>query len=955
MNNHKNFGGNTMSLNKSATHRLSLLAGSSLVAASLSFTVVTAPTTAAAQAVCAPAPSSTSNGGNTVIYSGTAYATGIDCDSGGDMTVAVTTNSVDIGGPGIALTGTGTNSVIFNGPNASSSQEIDGVGLTGALLSITTGGGDITVNAGALDADQSNAAAMTHGLLATSTSGDIDVTLIGSVDADASGANTGGQAGVWAQTGGVGSIDLTTTGVEGRLYGIYAEVAGSGDLTINSSFVGVNATAGIAGIRAVSAGSGAVTISGNASTSAASSAAFSATTGTGLLTITGSAVARQGTAYLVNAGGDLVINNTGQSGGVTWGADIAGAAGRMVTINNTGAGRLYGGNTNSSNTVSGNAIRVQGAGALRIDNAGIIGGLFDLSAMTGAADINILDGGLWHHAYNNSILTSAADMLDIADGGFLAISVREGEAHSATTGAAVIDFGAGVDAVTNAGGVMVGHELRLVNLEAFHHTGLIVLGYEIDSSDEILTNGTDARINDIFAMPGAHFFGEGGQIMLDVFLGGAAQSSCSPSLRDTNSDLPTADCLDLTGGVTEGVTPILINDIFPNDRGADLSAGAVLVDVAGGTSAQGHFVIDPASDFYSTEFGGVIDKGYFIYALGYDADTQQHRIYGVPGASPLQAPLLAQSAHGLWRLSTGTWFDRQADLRGDEGIGGGWLRISGETADRDVLQSQDIGSTALTLDNSFSQKSYAVSGGADLMRGGGEGRSYVLGVMAGYANSEVEFDISPNAAQFDGWTGGAYASFLSGGLFVDAAINANRLILKYDVPALDLFPSGTILDTDLISLGAQLEAGWRFAVGGAGFVEPLAAVSYVRTQYDDMEIAAQDPARGGLSVEFDDPASLRAGLGARVGLDQDYGGYRTQFSLLGRVWNEYEDEARAILHNPGEDALLLSESAGALSEFGVGASIYDSGDAVSGFVHFGGKFGDDYNSQNLAAGVRVAW
>ena len=66
MNNNKNPGGNTMSLKKSATRRLSLLAGSSLIAATLSTFVVTGvaltPATAFAADECTPVPPTLGNG-----------------------------------------------------------------------------------------------------------------------------------------------------------------------------------------------------------------------------------------------------------------------------------------------------------------------------------------------------------------------------------------------------------------------------------------------------------------------------------------------------------------------------------------------------------------------------------------------------------------------------------------------------------------------------------------------------------------------------------------------------------------------------------------------------------------------------------------------------------------------------------------------------------------------------
>ena len=73
------------------------------------------------------------------------------------------------------------------------------------------------------------------------------------------------------------------------------------------------------------------------------------------------------------------------------------------------------------------------------------------------------------------------------------------------------------------------------------------------------------------------------------------------------------------------------------------------------------------------------------------------------------------------------------------------------------------------------------------------------------------------------------------------------------------------------------------------------------------------------------------------------------------MWNEFEGETRLIAHNTGADALIMDEFTGQFTEFGVGVSLFGLGEALSGFANFGGKFGDDYKSQNLSAGVRVNW
>src|SRR5690606_29964833 len=108
------------------------------------------------------------------------------------------------------------------------------------------------------------------------------------------------------------------------------------------------------------------------------------------------------------------------------------------------------------------------------------------------------------------------------------------------------------------------------------------------------------------------------------------------------------------GGSTAGSTQIIVRDALPGDQGAYNLDGIVIVDVSGGQSAAEHFTLSPASDSYRETAGGrgVIDKGLFVFPLVYDADTQQHKLVGIPGASALQLPLLTHAAQSLARQVT---------------------------------------------------------------------------------------------------------------------------------------------------------------------------------------------------------------------------------------------------------------------------------------------------------------
>ena len=173
----------------------------------------------------------------------------------------------------------------------------------------------------------------------------------------------------------------------------------------------------------------------------------------------------------------------------------------------------------------------------------------------------------------------------------------------------------------------------------------------------------------------------GAQLLAD--LGATVQTSCAT--------LTAADCFSLTGGTTTGSTLIKITDNSPNAFGAFNPGGIVLVDVTGGTTSASNFSLDPNSSHWRADPSspdGVLDKGLFMYDLILDPATKQHELVGVPDGEAFEFTTLGQAAQSAWYQTTGTWSDRQADLRdqaGDisENGYGVWMRISGGAASRD--------------------------------------------------------------------------------------------------------------------------------------------------------------------------------------------------------------------------------------------------------------------------------
>ena len=596
--------------------------------------------------------------------------------------------------------------------------------------------------------------------------------------------------------------------------------------------------------------------------------------------------------------------------------------------------------TNVTNVV----IQGSGAGAVIINNDGRIQGSFNFTTATGPITVNNTSGpdpvaDAWHTG-GTTTFGSGADLIDNAETGVIA-----------TTGATIFNFAAGSDSFVNAGRLIVDRAgtatgtLTLSGLETFDNSGLILLGSPFTTSS---TTGLDSDgvANDKLIAQGVAFTGSGeSRIAMDAILSGVTQADCTT--------LTAADCVDFTGGSTAGSTQLLILDaVFTGD--AALNEGITLIV---GSSAAGHFTLDPNSDRYvQTSQGGAMQKGLVAYHLVYDADNQSHMLVGIPADEAFQGATFAASAQETWRATTGSWFDRQADLRatpsGLQSSNGLWARAGFGVGEREVDGTFDQGGTTYAYDVGHSQRTAHLVFGADILGAASQDSAWVVGVMAGIARSDVEYDATPTEVAYTGFTGGLYTSWIGGPLFIDAALNGNVLDLNAEVSNMNLDDNVNLTQT-IKSVGGQLEAGWRIAAGEGVFIEPLAGLSYVRTRIKDIDVPG-----GGGTFDFEDSyTSSRVGAGLRVGMDSQLMGMTASWSLTGRYWNEFEGEnaATILITNGATSTPLMDDFSGGFGEIAGSINLFSDDGAVSGFVNLGGKFADGYQSVDGAIGVRMRW
>jgi len=932
---HKNIGGRVMISTQGALRRLSLLAGSSLVAVGLSagvFTVTSVtPTAAFAYDECVPADGSTQTDGTDGVsdpgLNGATsdnfacpepqYPTGISYSSEGDLTVGTTTTSglVQFSSDGIVLTGNGSDSVTWASPD----QFIYSDTGSGPLLDVTTDTGDINITSGGLQAASPDA---TQGIHAVSTGGgDISIagrafgttagmevfSAGGDITIVSAGTFTNGDVGVQATSTG-GDVTITSSAggqIQGRLRAILAETSGGGDVTIN-----------VAGdVKAIgSVNTGVPVIETTAGTGQTNIQIVSGTISAGpnFFELDPHATAIRSSSSSTSS----VAVNVQNSGGVIYGAvDFSGVAAGGVTFINSDDGYWRAG---GASTFSASGDTLIFASTLQTT----INGQIPQNRILSGASVDFGGGD---------------DLLEIQTG----LNIGRSTTFNVPDLGALIDFGSGVDTLNNKGILSVEGPVTFARLEALNNSGILYLGSAgfLDNYIVDFFHG-DTGSNDVLTAPGATFTGSGtSRVVAALHFDTSTQEGCA-------APTGAGDCLYLPDGATAGSSLLtLINAGESATQGGFNPIGVTLIDVGGGTSAASHFTLDPNSEGYMVDpiYGPAISRpGLFRYVLRYDADTQRHNVVGLPRSEALEYVVLGSAAQSIWYMTSAAVTDRQTDLR--EGTEGSvWMKASGEYSKRDIANSVSAFADTYAFDNSYKLYAGTLMAGMDFITGHSGGYDYVLGGQIGYVGSSFDLNASPSSGQFTGATGGVYGSVWDGKLFLDGTLNTNFLTLDYDAPGL-----GSKTTTWLRSVGAQLEGGRRFMLTPKIFAEPLATVAFVNTAFEEISL-------DGGEVTPDEASSQRAALGLRLGADMFGGPLKVRYFVTGRAWQEFGAENEGVVFNPGQDLVVSDDAAGSFGEAQAGLSLFNADQTIAGFLTSGVKFKDGYNAVDLDLGLRLRW
>ncbi len=396
---------------------------------------------------------------------------------------------------------------------------------------------------------------------------------------------------------------------------------------------------------------------------------------------------------------------------------------------------------------------------------------------------------------------------------------------------------------------------------------------------------------------------------------------------------------------------------------------------SGNCKAGDAFYISEYSEGYAEVDGiGFVtgeDSNWLSWYLVHDEEDRRFEYQA--GASPggAQLPGLQTQMQNVWYETQGVVSDHiRADRFGGSGLSstsnadlvdiipeapqadaerynskGIWAKIQGSWTNRDTAVNTVIGGGAASFDTSYDQDIFSILGGFDMLLG--QDSPVRVGVFGGYINSSADFNSWATSSDADGGTVGAYVDYTKDNFYVDATFKADFLNIDYSTNITGV--NAQTGSADVTNYGVEANAGYRFNATH-GFIEPIISATYVHTQIDNFAL-------GGVSAGFSNAESIRGGVGARVGTNKRFAnGMQGEFTLLGKVWNEFENANQVTLVDTlGNTASFTDGINGVFGEVEGGINIFNAAKNASAFVSGGAEFNSDFTTYNAKAGFRWTW
>lgn len=648
---------------------------------------------------------------------------------------------------------------------------------------------------------------------------------------------------------------------------------------------------------------------------------------------------------------------------------------------------------------NGSGLIVQGSGAGRVivDNEAVIRGMVDFSAVSGGLTFNNEAGASWTVYAPASGLQmtfggSGDDWLNNAQGGTVSIS------HEYFSEPMAIDFGAGEDGIDNAGAMSIDAHLR--GLETIRNSGSLWLEsaegiQEIDNDGTVniggyivVTDGGHIRNTGTLALrgydistgvaatidasglarfenagvvsllssipvytnrliiDGAEFVGlAGSRFDLEAVFADTAQGGCELAA------VGSADCVSIRGGSTSGQTSIYVRSDLGRKGAGFLREGLVVVDVRGGESAAGHFVLDPSSPGFEADApfgGGIRADEMFTFHLMFDEATTTHRLMGIPDTLTQVLGVMPTVAQNLWRTAEQSSVARLTELRDRQPGGGLWFRAGRADTDGKASVGYSLLGNHSAMQVRHEQEDSAYVMGYDLVGDEADTR-YGIGVSLGKVGSDFRVRGTRTGAEIEALAFSLYGSYQRGAVFIDLSGSGYWGDMTGRV---ELSQNDYAVRANVDAIGGRAEAGYRLSVGERLVIEPLLSVVYTRSAVGTVQHLSGNANN---AVAFESAASLRGGIGARAAMGLELLGLDVRLSLTARGWEEFKGEVDAYVRTIRDPFPFSSTMDGRYTEVDAAIGLGSANGMFSGQLALGNRSGEGQNGTTASMSVRYHW
>ena len=222
----------------------------------------------------------------------------------------------------------------------------------------------------------------------------------------------------------------------------------------------------------------------------------------------------------------------------------------------------------------------------------------------------------------------------------------------------------------------------------------------------------------------------------------------------------------------------------------------------------------------------------------------------------------------------------------------------------------------------------------------------VVGLLGGYQTTHVRYKTSPNTADIDGSSFGAYVAYVNGGFSTDVAGKIDWLTQDQ---TFSNFP-GTVFATagtnsvDLVNYSVAANINYRFPLAFGWFVEPTAGVLYTRTDYDDAALA----------IGLSDSSATRLQGGVRVGSYWQMSYINVFTALTGLAYETVAFSGGATIQNGFAGTTVPTDKGKVFGQF-ILTNIFDLGGGFSLQADADVRFRQDVLAVGGRGGLRYQW